>query len=269
MRLSSHFTPVYLTPLVFFFSVMLFISACGDGSDIESLLTRFEGSIVDLGGAPVADATVFIFDTNEAAVVDENGSFTLESFRHLTSARFYVFSQAYSNTVEIESIPDNAHTVHITFRLDSDSNTLEILAVTFDTSEPPQNSGSSTSMEDGSNSSSGASASTSTSGGPSSQQSSGVSSVTRPTPSPTPKQGNFDSNGNTTAFGIPSGLTGNINAGRSVWGSQCAACHAREKSGRSYGQIKSSFRSIPQMQALGTNNQEIANVTAYLNRGDR
>ena len=259
--MESHHRSNTLKVFVFlsFILIPLFISSCGNGGDSDSLPTSFEGVILDTNGLPVADATIFIFDTNEAVIVDENGAFFIESFRHLTSARFYAFIESYTNTVDLESIPEDAVLVRITFRLDRSSNTIEIVSVSFDTTGPIQSSESSVASSADSTSSGSASSSAATSG---------VSSVAKPTPSPTPT-GNFDSNGNTTAFGIPSGLTGNIDAGRSVWNGQCQSCHAREKTGRNYNQIKASFRSIPQMQGLSTSNQQIANVTAYLNRGSR
>lgn len=239
----------------------LLMTSCGDGSGGDWAPTSFQGTIVDTSGAPVSDATVFIFDTNEAAILDESGAFFIESFRHLTSARFYLFTSNYTNTVEIDGIPDDAALVTLAFRLDRTGNAIELTAVSFDSSGPIQSSSSSSSEADGGTSSSGISASSSSAGA-----STGSSAAT---PTPTPKPGNFDENGNTTAFGIPAGITGNINAGRSIWNSMCQACHASEKTARSYNQIKSSFRSIPQMQSLSISNQQIAHVTAYLNRAKR
>jgi hypothetical protein len=90
-----------------------------------------------------------------------------------------------------------------------------------------------------------------------------TSPTAKPTPVPT-TTGNFDANGNTTKFGIPSGMSGNITAGSSVQASNCNGCHT-EKQGRSFGQLKASL-SIGPMSFIKLSDSQIANLTAYLNR---
>lgn len=90
------------------------------------------------------------------------------------------------------------------------------------------------------------------------------------TPKPTvapvvpPPTGNFDASGNTTKFGIPAGMTGNVSAGAAVQSSSCGGCHG-EKQSRSFGQIKGSL-SIGAMSFIKLSDPQIANLTAYLNR---
>ena len=97
----------------------------------------------------------------------------------------------------------------------------------------------------------------------------------KPTGNPTPKPttppaggGNFDANGNTTKFGIPAGMSGNINSGAPIWSGSCSGCHGSEKTNRTFGQIKSSL-SIPAMAGVRLSDPQVANLVAYLNRGNR
>jgi len=91
------------------------------------------------------------------------------------------------------------------------------------------------------------------------------SSSATPRPTSTPQSGNFDSSGNTTAFGIPSGTTGNITRGKSVHNNVCQGCHT-EKTGERYSDISSSINSQPSMIGISLSRQEQSDLTAYLNR---
>ena len=85
-----------------------------------------------------------------------------------------------------------------------------------------------------------------------------------PTPTSTPSS-NFDSNGNTTKFGIPPGLVGNISRGTSVWDTNCKRCHGSDKVNRSYSRIKSALL-LPVMASVKVSDPEVADAVAYLNR---
>lgn len=93
-----------------------------------------------------------------------------------------------------------------------------------------------------------------------------------PTPRPAPTTpasgGNFDAQGNTTKFGIPAGLVGNINAGSPIWSNTCSGCHGSEKTNRSFGQLKASLN-IGAMSFIRLSDAQLANLTAYLNRSQR
>lgn len=94
-----------------------------------------------------------------------------------------------------------------------------------------------------------------------------------PSPSATPVEFNFDSQGNVTAkgksiFGIPSYLAGNISTGRATHQRlACTSCHG-EATSRSYSQIMSAISSVSAMSYILeiANEGDIAEVTAYLNR---
>ncbi len=94
--------------------------------------------------------------------------------------------------------------------------------------------------------------------------------TSQPTPTPTasPAPGNFDSNGNTTKFGIPAGVTGNITRGGPVWSGSCSRCHGSQKTNRTYQQINGAF-SFPEMSSLHLSVQQVADLTAYLNRANK
>lgn len=85
------------------------------------------------------------------------------------------------------------------------------------------------------------------------------------TPTPRPPDSGCDGSGNTTSFGIPSGLTGNKSRGSSEWNSACISCHSSPKRGKSYSAIRSSLSSEPSMLGLRETDQEVADLAAYLN----
>lgn len=88
-----------------------------------------------------------------------------------------------------------------------------------------------------------------------------------PTPSPPPAEpGNCDENGNTSAFGIPDGLTGNITAGSNTFQSVCSSCHVVDKGvGYTYQQLVQAVTGSP-MFITNLSNQQFANLVAYLNQ---
>jgi hypothetical protein len=89
----------------------------------------------------------------------------------------------------------------------------------------------------------------------------------RPGPTKVPSSGPFSSNGDTTSFGIPAGLKGNIGRGAAENRSRCLKCHGERGGGYRYGQLKKSVEG-PLMR-LKLSQQTLADLTAYLNRGSR
>ncbi|MBX7137671.1 MAG: hypothetical protein K1X83_06775 [Oligoflexia bacterium] len=87
---------------------------------------------------------------------------------------------------------------------------------------------------------------------------------------PPPQLGNFDLNGNVTPqgkvlFGIPSGLTANIFAGKLVLQANCG-CH-EERTGRSFSNLRENTRRFPMgYDEVSLPDAALANLTAYLNR---
>jgi PKD repeat protein len=99
--------------------------------------------------------------------------------------------------------------------------------------------------------------------------------------------GYYDESGDTSGFGIPTGVVGNITDGQILWnekrtwgtdpplpgpaGQSCADCHAGGKDGRTFQQFRAAMVDPPHdagTAPTGTDltNQELADVTAYANR---
>lgn len=222
------------------------LSCCGSSSSGSSSSTVVEGTLLDTTGAPVSDAEMYVYETNEGSLTDDVGQFSLESYKHLGMLSIFFRTGAFTNRVAVEAIPESTVTVRVRVVLDRETNAITLSDVSFDDSAP-QPSGEVT---------------------PTAAPTTGAGTPV-PRPTATPKPSNFDSAGNTSSFGIPTGLKGNITQGAAVWSGQCLSCHATEKTNRSYGQIKASIRVVPDMRSLQTTNQQIAHVTAYLNRNRR
>ncbi len=103
--------------------------------------------------------------------------------------------------------------------------------------------------------------------------------IATPTPTPT-VQGCFDSSGNAKsgAFGISTSLTGNVTRGGSIWNSggsspavaSCKGCHAETSSmqNRTYGQYSALVNGSPMFLNPAPSSQQLADITAYLNRNN-
>ena len=78
---------------------------------------------------------------------------------------------------------------------------------------------------------------------------------------------NFDADGNTAQFGIPTAITGNITAGQAKYAQRCDACHRGLDKGANYpfANLKSAINGAP-MFIRDLSDQEISDLVAYLNR---
>jgi hypothetical protein len=74
----------------------------------------------------------------------------------------------------------------------------------------------------------------------------------------------FDSSGNTTAFGIPNGLIGNIQRGRNKNQTDCAICHGERGKGLNFSQLKRRIGEPP--MNLRIPDKDLADILAFLNR---
>lgn len=93
-----------------------------------------------------------------------------------------------------------------------------------------------------------------------------------PTATPTPSDGGcFTANGDTQCFGIPNNLTGNVTSGSKVWTAfSCSGCHSEaSKRGSTYGRVQAAFSNSSMAALPKPSQQEIAHITAYLNRYNR
>lgn len=93
-----------------------------------------------------------------------------------------------------------------------------------------------------------------------------------PTPTPTPESGGFGcflSGGNIKpgCFGIPTNITANLNRGETYFLGNCTGCHERRPP-RTYQEVKQRFREVSEMQPFEPGEQDLADVIAYLNRGN-
>jgi len=92
----------------------------------------------------------------------------------------------------------------------------------------------------------------------------------KPAATATPKPvagGNTCTNGSTSGFGIPAGMTGHASSGASLWMANCMGCHGSAKAGESYSKFSSSASNpvMTTVRSLLSNSQNVADITAYKN----
>ena len=75
----------------------------------------------------------------------------------------------------------------------------------------------------------------------------------------------FDANGNTSSFGIPSGLIGNISSGKTFFATHCFACHGGDKGTNYTYPLLVAAVTGPKM-GFSFPNADFANLVAYLNQ---
>jgi hypothetical protein len=93
-----------------------------------------------------------------------------------------------------------------------------------------------------------------------------------PTSTPTPIQGGcFTANGDTDCFGIPANLKGNISDGSTYFSANnCSACHSEaSRRNKTFQQIKNSFSNSAMSALRKPTDQQVADLTAWLNRFNR
>lgn len=211
---------------------------CAGGSSLVGI--RFYGTVEENNQA-LSGALVTVVATNESAVVDSDGHFTIYSTTFDSIVEIQITNGSHITRLTIGIIPDTTEEVHLHIKAAEDSFFVAELTLYPEAQLEPLPTPTPTPIP-----------------------------TIGPNPTQTPKpESNFDSAGNTSAFGIPSGMRGNISAGKRVWGRVCSACHVSEKNGRRFNDIKRARRSQPEMRALSITDQQIADVVAYLNRGSR
>jgi len=75
----------------------------------------------------------------------------------------------------------------------------------------------------------------------------------------------FDADGQTGSFGIPDGIRGSITAGERISSVICVTCRVSALPPMGYSQVKAMMRTAP-MSGLKLNEQQLADLTAWLNR---
>jgi hypothetical protein len=78
-------------------------------------------------------------------------------------------------------------------------------------------------------------------------------------------EGSFSSDGTTTSFGIPTGISGNVAIGRRKLAGRCSQCHGEFGRGWRFGRLKTRIAEAPMYLILP--NRDLADIVAYLNRG--
>jgi hypothetical protein len=223
---------------VLFFLVLTFFLAASCGPSMDRgdrmISIRLTGTLSDQEGQPVAETAVTLFDTGEFGVTADDGSFDFESWRVGDELEIYLDGSRFSDTVALGAIPEGTRFIVLHFRINRTTFKVDSAVAEFsveDPAPPPQ--------------------------------------PTTAVPGATPPPSLFDEKGNTSSFGIPSGVTGNINRGSSVWDSTCQSCHAREKTGRNFQAVRRALTTVPQMRSLRITPQQVADVVAYLHRSRR
>ena len=217
---------------------LLILTGCG-ASDSYQDSRNYQGIVSSEVGLPLENVNISLYETAETGTTDESGRFEIESYRSFPSISIYLESQKFSNTIKIEQIPENTSLISLVLEYNSTKNQLSIKDILFNSVLPTPT------------------------------ESPQATPSVNPSATPTKPDSLFDQNGSTTGFSIPKGLKGTISRGRSVWSNTCSSCHSQEKTGKTYATIKSAFRRIPDMRNTSVSNQEIADVTAYLNRNRR
>ncbi|MCB0311524.1 MAG: carboxypeptidase regulatory-like domain-containing protein [Bdellovibrionales bacterium] len=80
----------------------------------------------------------------------------------------------------------------------------------------------------------------------------------------------FDAEGNTTAFGIPKGLVGNLHAGKRKYQQECASCHLDPQGGNlNFYELRNRISEAPMFKKIHDSN--LADIVAYLHylKGER
>ncbi len=76
----------------------------------------------------------------------------------------------------------------------------------------------------------------------------------------------IDSNGNTSAFGIPTGYVGNVSLGLAQFEITCSECHgSNQGKNLSFSSLKSTVEGFP-MNIRSLSLQQLADLTAFVNR---
>jgi hypothetical protein len=264
--------PLLCLAAVLFMSYV--ISGCGGGGGsggtaLSGILTEKSAT----GSVPVAGAVITVVGTNDTVATDDNGAFSFFTEDSGSVIGLSIEAPAFNASYVIENIPDG--TAEIVLELEYDPATQEVVAlsITFqDENGNPVEPGASPTPTP----TPGATATPTPT--PTETPTPGATATPPPpatatptpeptaTPTPTPA-GSFDTAGNTTAFGIPAGLSGNVSAGQPIWASNCASCHSSETTNRTYAQLQSALGSVSGMSSIHLSSQQVSDLTAYLNRG--
>lgn len=106
-------------------------------------------------------------------------------------------------------------------------------------------------------------------GGGSMPQATPTPSITNPAPTRTPSpSSNTCFNGDLSkpgCFGLPSGAIGNKRSGATFWENNCKGCHI-SKSNKNYNELLSAFNKPEMLGLKPSNQQEIYDIVAWLNR---
>lgn len=260
----------------FLLLAFFFAAGCGDGGsdnggiEISGKLERSSAGTLSAAGeadesdleeksdTAISGARITVAATREVATTDSEGRFSLFTTERGPSISLQIQGTDFQASYTITEIPQNTARINLELSYDPASNQVGAGPVTFEdangaapsspTPNPTVNP---------------------TPGAPQPTAAPTSAPTVRPTAAPTPQPtpaGNFDANGNTSAFGIPSGTTGNVSRGQSVWTGTCSGCHGSEKRNLSYSGLTNALK-ISAMSGISLSSQQRADLVAYLNRG--
>lgn len=244
----QHFQNNFVSGLFAALILALFISGCGVGQESPRRTAAVEGKLVltkDGVLINVPPHSYFVRDKVGEIVVeiDTEGSFFFAVVPHGGSDLQFIDGD---KRLAIPLPPlENDETVRLGLRYEIDGSVLTSEAIGVD-------SGSEVTPTPAS------------SGGGTGVPATRTPGIARPTPAGSSP---FDSQGNTSGFGIPGGLSGNISVGRRLYQQQCTSCHGEVGGGWRFGRLKTRIGQSPMF--LSIPDRDLANITAYLNRGAR
>jgi hypothetical protein len=215
-----------------------FLTQCGVESLPEQYQVLLEGTIIDKTSSPKSG--VKIQSDSQESTSDEDGTFRI-SLPLIIPVSLSLTIDGNSYTVLLEQIETQGRYA-VTIRAGSPPTVLSLNLL----SPPAQPSAVATSP---------------------SQPSEAPARTPSDTPAPQPSRTNdgpFDTEGNTTRFGIPRGTIGNKNRGRPSWQQNCGRCHGELGRRWEFNRLKVRIAEPP--MNLRYPDSELADIVAYLNR---
>lgn len=236
------------TPILVFALLAAILSGCG----VESMPVReadqngdaeqvYNGQILSSEGSPQSGIRITCLQTGDSALSDQDGIFELLTSALSGQVDFLLERSDLNLIVSTESFPEDDGQISIRIELNASLSqgqlTISVESVD-DGTQNPDNPTDPAQPDDESD--------------------------------PNQSAGPFDVNGNTTSFGIPSGLRGNIDRGKRVWDRNCSGCHGSRvrEPGDSYADVRRK-QGLPQHVDNSLSRQDMADLTAMLNKNSR
>lgn len=209
------------------------------------------GLVEHAAGDPIGGAQVTVLESGTSATTDKDGAFSLVTDTQGSSSTLAFLLEW--GTVQLKSDPvaidPNSGSLLVHFQVSNDNSTVVATADSPSAPSPTPDPGSGGSPQP--------------TPAPGTKPTPGLKPTpgTKPTATPKPT-GPFDANGNTTSFGIPSGLTGNAGRGKKTYLATCTSCHATlAGTHQNFAGMKAAMKQPPMNFDLP--NSVIADLIAY------